>query len=239
MISVPVKPDALHLSSMELNLRSRAVRRDLSDLWQMRRTLLHAFEPENKMEPDEGLRNAGRLLFRVDQAADRAMPPLLLVQHHGKADWTRLPDDYLINQPRQRNDMLDRLEFPTGTHIRFRLRANPVRSQPAPRGPNGRAPRGKRVALLEPEAQIEWLKNQFEQKDQNNAAATLQEVKVIPEGWCYYRRSKDTKSTCHIVLFEGILIVQNPETFRGTIVAGIGPGKGFGCGLLSLAPALV
>lgn len=237
MTTQSVVPEVLHLSSMELNLRSRAVRRDLSDLWKMRRTLLHAFESENSTAPNEGLKNAGRLLFRVDQDNDRGALPRLLVQHYAEANWKRLPDDYFITQPRQRSDLLDRLNFPAGTALRFRLRANPVKSQPAPRDSDGRAPRGKRVALLKPEAQLQWLRNQFRQKDHDTAAVALQGVKVIPEGWCHYRRSKDTKSTCHIVLFEGILIVQNSEALQNIVSAGIGPAKGFGCGLLSLAPA--
>ena len=39
------------------------------------------------------------------------------------------------------------------------------------------------------------------------------------------------------VLFEGLLQVTDPDAFRQTLIRGIGSGKSFGFGLLSIAPA--
>ena len=41
----------------------------------------------------------------------------------------------------------------------------------------------------------------------------------------------------HAVLFEGILEIGNKDEFLKMLEAGIGPGKGLGFGLLSLAPS--
>ena len=38
------------------------------------------------------------------------------------------------------------------------------------------------------------------------------------------------------VLFDGLLEVTDPGLFRQAIAVGIGPGKAFGCGLMSIAP---
>ena len=44
--------------------------------------------------------------------------------------------------------------------------------------------------------------------------------------------------TIEAVRFEGTLIVNDPTVLVSAVRSGIGPGKAFGCGLLSLAPPL-
>ena len=63
-----------------------------------------------------------------------------------------------------------------------------------------------------------------------------------PDGWV--RGEKKDKSdgrvhsiSCRAVLFDGLLEVTDADAFRNTLAAGVGPGKGFGFGLLSVAPA--
>lgn len=249
--STSTLPQTLCLSSLELNLRSREVRRDLADPWEMHRTLLRAFDPAGNAHPGEGARQAGRLLFRVEQTDDDSAPPQLLVQHHGPADWARLPAGYLFDfphrQPRQRTDLLDRLDVSPGTRLRFRLRANPVKCEPRPRGADGLAPRGKRVALTKPGDQAQWLNRQLAGGKAGCTAARLIEtspsvdigfaVQIIPDGWQDFRKAAAHRGTGHFVLFEGILVVEDPSAFRELVATGVGPAKAFGCGLLSLAPA--
>jgi CRISPR system Cascade subunit CasE len=61
-------------------------------------------------------------------------------------------------------------------------------------------------------------------------------VEVIPEG-----RDRNGKpghaGEFLAVRFEGVLAVTDPEVFRATVAAGIGSGKAFGFGLLSVGPA--
>jgi CRISPR system Cascade subunit CasE len=37
-------------------------------------------------------------------------------------------------------------------------------------------------------------------------------------------------------VFEGRLLITDPDALRAALVTGIGPAKGYGCGLLTLAP---
>ncbi len=252
MTVVSTMPETLCLSSLELNLRSREVRRDLADPWEMHRTLLRAFESGENPEPGEGAKQAGRLLFRVEQKDDDASQPQLLIQHHGLADWSRLPSgymrDYPSRQPRQRTDLLEILDLAPKTRLRFRLRANPVKSEPKPRGADGRAPRGKRVALTTPEAQVQWLNRQLAGGKPGTVAARLLSVappdetgflvRIVPDGWRHFRKVSGSKGIGHFVVLEGTLEVQDSAAFRELVSAGIGPAKGFGCGLLSLAPVV-
>ena len=48
--------------------------------------------------------------------------------------------------------------------------------------------------------------------------------------------SRDRRLTFATALFEGELKVTDAARLRDAFAAGIGPGKAFGCGLLSLAP---
>ena len=41
--------------------------------------------------------------------------------------------------------------------------------------------------------------------------------------------------TLSTALFEGVLRVEDPAVLRTALVSGIGPAKGYGCGLLTLA----
>jgi len=49
-------------------------------------------------------------------------------------------------------------------------------------------------------------------------------------------RGGSASSTLHVVTFEGRLEVSDAERLTATLLAGIGPAKAYGCGLLTLAP---
>lgn len=51
------------------------------------------------------------------------------------------------------------------------------------------------------------------------------------------RGASASKITFASVLFEGLLRVTNPDAFRSALEMGIGSGKAYGFGLLSIAPA--
>ena len=61
-------------------------------------------------------------------------------------------------------------------------------------------------------------------------------VDVVPEGavWCGKAGHRDGRFVA--VRFEGVLEVTDPTAFCKTVENGIGSGKGFGFGLLSVAP---
>lgn len=62
---------------------------------------------------------------------------------------------------------------------------------------------------------------------------------VIPEGMVVATKHKLDRPhdiSIYSVRFDGVLTVTDPDTFRQTVAAGIGPAKAFGFGLLSVAP---
>lgn len=111
---------------------------------------------------------------------------------------------------------------------RFQLRANPTKRDNASR---------KRLPLRTVEEQTAWLKRKGEQ-----AGFALDEsaLRIMPEGreW-FLIESRGQQGVHHAVEFEGVLRVTAPAQFQAAFKKGIGSAKGFGFGLLALAPCAI
>lgn len=198
----------MYLSKLTLNPRSRQVMAELNNVYELHRTVMQAF-------PDD---EPGRVLFRVDERRGRS-EPLLLVQSQAAPDWAPLAasDGYLAAPPAEKEF---HPEFRSGQTLVFRLLANPTVRR-----------NGSRQGILDEDAQIEWL----ERKGRRGGFAP---AGVVPSPQGFVRTRKGGHQlTFYSVRFDGHLTVREPETFRQTVEAGIGSGKAFGFGLLSVAPA--
>ncbi len=227
------------LARLMLDLRSRAVRRDLSDCQQLHRTLLSAFPSVQVAEP----RRAIGLLYRLEQAGTGN--PVLLVQSLLKPDWSRLPADYCLSaRPGARNaatkpvtHVLDNVQ--AGSQFRFRLVANPTRriARDVPVG-GTRAP-STRVELRSEKQWNAWLLRQGEthgfRLKKLTAVPGLLNLIGLPAGRLQGKRNRD-RITVFAVRFEGVLEVADAERFCAALRSGIGPAKAYGCGLLSIGP---
>ncbi|WP_026600475.1 type I-E CRISPR-associated protein Cas6/Cse3/CasE [Methylomonas sp. 11b] len=127
------------------------------------------------------------------------------------------------------------LAIPSGQRLRFRLRANPIKTiKDSSKGTVEK--KGKtftktvRVPLLHEEQQQAWL----ERKVQD--FAQLETLIVQPEPVTYFRKAKEARSgKIQTVLFDGVMTIIDPAEFESQVIRGIGPAKAFGCGLLSIA----
>jgi len=138
-----------------------------------------------------------------------------------------------------------------GQLLSFRLRANPTKRI----ANHDDAMKGKRVELRHEDEQIAWLirKGQerekgvpggfellmHEVKDARGKLRLVPRVKVCSEGKQKGRKvdSAHGHVTTHFaVVFDGLLRVTDTNAFLETLVCGIGAGKAFGFGLLSVAP---
>ena len=112
----------MYLSRLTLNPRSRDVRRDLADVYQLHRTIMSAFASN----PDGAARRSLGVLFRVDP--EGAPLPVVLVQSREEPRW-ELPQGYLAPgtnaQSKPIGELLDAIT--AGRTYRFRLLANPTR----------------------------------------------------------------------------------------------------------------
>ena len=213
----------MHLSRLLLNARSRQAQRDLANRYELHRTLLRGF-PQT-LPADE------RILYRVEEDA-RTETVFVLLQSSSHPDWQTLPAAYML-QPAEVKPFSVTLSV--GQPLRFRLLANPTRRIKRPPVEEGEEPSSTRVGLLREEQQLEWLARKAEACGfQLLGVHSARQPDVI--GW--QGKGKDGRRlTFQSVLFEGVLRVEEPEFLLRTLKNGIGPAKGFGFGLLSLAKA--
>jgi CRISPR system Cascade subunit CasE len=188
------------------------------------------------------------LLFRVEPS--RNGPPVVLVQTRDRPDWSRLAPGYLVGPPDFKP-----LDLPAtpGQRLRFRLWANPTKRVAAQNERLGGVMAGKRVGLTTEADQLHWLLRKasaggfripgewVDARDPETGEPVQLpnfRVDVVPDG--RIRNDKpDHGGDFLAVRFEGVLIVTDPATFRATVAGGVGSGKAFGFGLLSVAPAQV
>ena len=65
------------------------------------------------------------------------------------------------------------------------------------------------------------------------------ESTTVQAGYIFVSKTRDGKGQrLRSVRYDGILEITDPDKFRNTLLCGIGPGKAFGFGLLSVAPVL-
>lgn len=246
----------MYLSKLMLNPRAQIVRRDIADCQAMHARLLSAFSNIVSETP----RASMGLLYRLETDA-RVHLVSLLVQSGREPDWKRLPAGYLSASDEVEAASCKNIEakfdvLQNDVRLRFRLRANPTKKIDTKTGADGKRRNGKRVELRKEEEQFAWLKRKSEQH-----GFRLQAVQVIDEdkskGWRANRQpnpdagiiieaqnlpvdtnGKQVKQrlTLASVLFDGELIVTNKELFRVALEGGIGGGKAYGFGLLSVAP---
>jgi CRISPR system Cascade subunit CasE len=227
----------MYLSRLLLNPRSRAVLRDLADCQDLHRTIMSAYP---QILGDNAREQLG-VLYRLE--ADRRRNHLVLyVQSWEMPDWSRLPSGYLdhcrgLKNPACRpvGDTYQKLKV--GDILSFRLKANPTRKI----GSAGLDKKSRRVDLRREEDQREWLDRKGEQGGFEVLGVMVQ-GSVKETGRQNGQRNGNfagkTSVTLVAVNFEGRLRITDAEKFyHHSLARGIGPGKAYGMGLLSLAPA--
>lgn len=177
-------------------------------------------------------KNGTRVLFRPEVPDGHVAP--LLVQSEYEPDWDRAADELSITLEADSKPFA----FPEpakGARLRFRLRANPVKTI---RGGTEEAtdrhgrPKRIRVPLKREEEQLAWLERKLA-----TAGATLEGAFIQKEGEVNGRKRRAAAPiTFYGVRFDGSFIVQDPPSVVNAVRYGIGPAKGFGFGLLSVAP---
>lgn len=191
---------------------------------------------------------SARLLWRVDTPTSRADPVLYVVSPHGP-DMAEAQERIVDASQIATKDYTPLLDGLTaGDIFSFRLTANPtshqLRESGLPRTTGGRHPDRVRKPLCNHADRVAWL-----QRKLTDAGARVSPVRVgdgtvpdvVVDGEMrdsFHRRGGTRKAggevTIHRVNFVGRLTVTDPGAFRTALVSGVGPAKGYGCGLLTL-----
>jgi CRISPR system Cascade subunit CasE len=192
-------------------------------------------------------RGGGTVLWRLDQEPHRLE---LVVVSEKQPDlshfiedggWSPSPADYADYEPFLRG-------VSPGRRYRFRLVANPTRST---KHAVSAGRRGRVVGVGSREAQEAWL---VERSDRlgfrvpaddgdlySNDGVLIARRNLTLTGRERLRFTKSGSGNRHAVTldvarFDGLLEVTDPDRLKAALRAGIGRGKAYGCGLLTLAP---
>lgn len=207
--------DTAFLTKIIVNPAHRDVRQDLRDVQRMHHTLTTL-----ACRPDFGpaSRSAAGLLYRIETTA---VGVHILMQSTTCPDSDRLAPGYSIAGSRGVGPLLDQLD--TGTSVRYRITANPTKSAFT------RRERGKREGLAGTAA-VEWW-----QRKANVCGLDLTHVETTGTAHLTGTRGK---GRIHLAAttFEGTATIADVKAIRDSILTGIGRGRAYGCGLLSIAP---
>jgi CRISPR system Cascade subunit CasE len=204
----------MFLSKLTLDPRHPQARRDLSDAYEMHRTLARTFALDAQTPP-------ARFLWRLERRADYQPSSVVLVQSAQPADWSVLnsllgyADEIIPNK-----DVNLEVLIQPDARYRFRLLANPTVTR-----------EGKRYGLTQEEEQLDWIARQGER----HGFSVLGCLRSADERLQVRQGRGGNRITLHTALFEGLLQADSPESLRQGLLNGFGHGKAMGLGLLSLA----
>lgn len=210
--------EMMYLSRIQIPATTGAAISVTTDLYRLHGYVLKGFSEYGN--------DKGRVLFRHDSDGIRS---IILVQSERRPSWNLLSETGIPALSAEVKEYSPVMR--SGTVLRFLLRANPVVTR-----------NGRRFGLIDRESDSlsDWLISR-----QKRLGFRVFSLSVSDEG---YRtglklisepngKKREQKITLKSVLYQGLLVVENPESFIKTIERGIGHGKGFGFGLLSIAKA--
>ncbi|CAM2854829.1 type I-E CRISPR-associated protein Cas6/Cse3/CasE [Slackia exigua] len=252
-----------YLTRFPINKTRRDARRLLASPYQMHAAIAGSFPVIHCL--DSGKK---RVLWRVDASEDGSARLYIvspdkpsLVGLDEQIGWPDLPQQW---ETRSYDTFLSRIEI--GQEYAFRLFANPVLSRSTRGGrtvPRNEKGKPKRIGHLTVLQQAAWLIGKdaylgsglevpelFAHQEWNRAQRNGFEVLTNLDGTARLivshsgkQKLRSGRESCPITLstaqFDGFLRVSDPDLLRSALVNGIGHAKGFGCGLLTLAPMVV
>lgn len=209
----------MYLTRMELDVSKRDTRKALLSPSLFHGAIESSFPGERE-----------RRLWRVDEYQGKYY---LLLLSEQTPDLSHMAKQFGMEgneqpwQTKSYDALLERLQ--AGSAWQFRLTANPTKSIKSPE--MGR--RGTVCAHITPEYQLKWLLDRCET---HGFSIDPEEVIVAKSQWQRFYKGDQRKRPVSLlsVTFEGILTVTDVVRFRQTLVEGIGRGKAFGLGLLTV-----
>lgn len=179
--------------------------------------------------------DVGRVLWRVDRGPDAFT--LLYIASPEPPDLTHLVEQagWPTTQTWDTRDyrpLLDRLDV--GQFWGFRLAANPVRHVRM----NSNETRTKPHGHVTADQQVGWLLARTKALGINVTPGADGSPAVLVHDRRTMRFARNGATvTLVTATFDGVLQIADPVLLRRALVQGVGRAKGYGCGMLTLAPA--
>lgn len=216
-------------SRIFINPQRRGGRKLLTSRQAMHAAVRAAFPPDLA-------KNTGRILWRVDSEARRHTLYIVAPERPDlshlveQAGWSTRPGD-IVDYTR----MLDSVR--AGAEFRFRFTGNPVHRTATEGGK-----RGQLHPHVTPAQQVAWLtskgeSNGFALRSTGSDDTVSSTIVSRREDARFARGHGSARSTVtlRIAQFDGSLTVTDALAMRHALTHGIGRGKAYGCGLMTLA----
>jgi CRISPR system Cascade subunit CasE len=193
-----------------------------------------------------------RVLWRLEP--DPRHRAELLVLTESMPSWEHLVEQAgwpVADEPQQLvrdyQSLLDHIQ--RGREFRLRVRANPVSATRQPSNPSaaqekhlaGERPRGVRVPHRTAAHQLTWFTDRLERWG-FAAVATPESgpaVSLIARDRMVFSKNADAgkqRVVLSTATFDAVVRVLDPDLARERLLGGVGSAKGYGCGLITLAP---
>lgn len=223
----------MYLSRLILNPVNPDVQKDIADCHSLHRTILRTFPVV--LDKTVKAREHFGVQFRVDTPKDGRL--VLYVQSSTQPNWSLLKSGYLSSSdmPNPACRPVDTAfnAISRGMQLAFTLKANPTKkigtSLKEDRLNGEKRSNGKRVFINTREAQMDW----FNRKAQESGFIVLSVS--LRECTAWGSKQKQGNLRFDGVIFQGYLHVTDTELFKKALRNGVGPGKAYGFGLLSVA----
>ena len=245
----------IYLTKMILNPLSRRVHTEVGNPQELHKTISRAFpaiENQENLKKHEQTtpRNKYNILHRLDIDRNRGTA-FLLVQSVHEPDWSFLNGEF-ADEIETKNVSQNYQAIENGMNLIFRLQANPTRRA----GNDYEYPdekkrvefnekfkhpkKRRRIPIYKEEDQIKWLVRQGEQFGFQVANLKIEPavrnlMSAREEKISFKKSGEKEQVTYGSVVFEGVLQVTNTDDFKKGLITGIGQGKAYGFGLLSIA----
>ncbi|MBX3291569.1 MAG: type I-E CRISPR-associated protein Cas6/Cse3/CasE [Acidobacteria bacterium] len=233
----------LYLSRLFLDHRSRAVMKDVADPRMLHKTISRCFPMADAHEKQsaserETPRSTFNILHRLERRPDGFV---LYVQSTGKPNWSLLTPGYANRIDEKSIDRLY-LEIRNGSRLLFRLAANPTKRVGKSDEGNAkfRDEKRRRIDIRDEEGRLRWLERKGIEcgfaLSHVTARNEVRAVDTVPRPSVRFGHDKG-RVTLGSAVFDGVLEVVDAAAFRDALAKGIGTGKAYGFGLMSVAPA--
>lgn len=226
----------MYLSRVPLSLTSLDAIAFVNSPYKVHAAVEKAFAP-NAVREDE----RGRILWRLDEAPGSDREAWLYVVSPDKPNFTHICDQAASTASpswvtKGYDSVLERVS--EGQLWQFRLKANPVRKVLVDKGRRERAGViGTLQGHVTEAQQRAWLMDRAEAHGFRIARTEEGFERLVVS----HRRREQFKRQGKVVTlstaqYDGLLEVTDADTFRHTLGFGMGRARGFGCGLMTVAP---
>lgn len=215
----------MYLSRIELDTKSRETMRALASPSRFHGAVERAFDGDRS-----------RNLWRIDTLGDRTYL-LLLSRELPRLDALATQFGYGQYETRDYDKLLSRIA--DGRRFRFRLVANPTFSKSPGKDAVGSKTRGRVIGCSTPEYQAEWLCRRAESHgfsvmytDENETRCSFT---ITKSRRLSFDKGSDGRNVKLLsVTYEGELTVTDVEKFKALLCDGIGRGKAYGQGMMTV-----